>query len=299
LRGGPDSSRGAAPGSGDASDAGDGETSAGGDERTPASGVGLGTAPVRGGRTSPEWVREHYHQAAQEVVDFFAAAGADLAGKDVADVGAGDGLIDLGVVHKAAPARLVGFDIVPTDTGALLELARRDGIAEALPDTLEFRASEPSWLPADDGSFDFVFSWSTFEHVAEPLALLREIRRVLRPGGILMIQVWPFFHSRHGSHLWQYFAEGFVQLLHDGEEIEARVRRDPGPDPEWAERLLAEYRSCNEITLDGLQGALQAARFTVRRLEVLSHTVAIPEGLEHYPLSMLGVAGAKLLATPR
>jgi SAM-dependent methyltransferase len=233
------------------------------------------------------------------VVEFLAGDGIGLAGQEIADVGCGDGIIDLGVALETAPARLVGFDVVPTDAQELLEIARREGMADELPETLEFRRSEPRALPADANSFDVVFSWSTFEHVAEPTALLRDVHRVLRPNGVLMIQIWPFFHSQHGSHLWQYFPEGFVQLLHSQEEIEAAVRADPGPEPDWAERLLDEARSCNRITLDGLQGAFLEAGFSVGKLELLTEPVHLPAGLERVPLSLLGISGVKLLASPR
>jgi SAM-dependent methyltransferase len=193
----------------------------------------------------------------------------------------------------------VGFDIVPTDVQGLLELAQREGVADELPEMLEFRRSEPRALPADVDSFDVVFSWSTFEHVAEPTGLLRDVHRVLRPNGVLMIQLWPFFHSQHGSHLWQYFPQGFVQLLRSQEEIESMVRAEPGPEPDWAERLLDEARSCNQITLDGLQTALLDAGFVVGKLELITDPVHLPPELERVPLSLLGVNGVKLLASPR
>jgi len=201
--------------------------------RRSSSGVGVGTSPVRDGRANSAWVREHL-DAAAEILEFLAAEGISLTGRDVADVGCGDGIIDLGVVLTSSPARLVGFDIVPTDTEQLLHMARRDGVAEQLPTQLEFRRSEPRSLPAEADSFDVVFSWSTFEHVVEPTSLLRDVHRVLRPRGVLMIQIWPFFYSQHGSHLWQYFPEGFVQLLRSPEDIEAAVRANPGPEPDWA-----------------------------------------------------------------
>jgi len=116
--------------------------------------AGVGTLPTRETRSSPAWFQEHFEDAAGQVLEFFADDGADLAGKDVADIGAGDGIIDLGVFTKASPARLVGFDIVPTDRDRLLELARRDAGIEELPDALEFRTSLPTSLPADDASFD-------------------------------------------------------------------------------------------------------------------------------------------------
>jgi len=258
--------------------------------------AGLGPLPTRETRSSAQWFAEHYHDAADAVLAFFAEAGIDLAGRSVADIGAGDGTIDLGVAVKGRPERLVGFDVVETDMAALAAMARREGVVARLPENLEFRTSRARSLPAEDDSFDLAFSWSTFEHVTEPTALLREVRRVLRPHGVLMIQIWPFFHSQHGSHLWHWFPEGFVQLLRDEADIEAAVRRRLGPDPEWAEVLLAEFRSCNRLTLDGLQAALLAAGFHVAKLELLTEPVHVPPELERYPLSQLGVAGVKLLA---
>ena len=266
--------------------------------RRSTSSVGVGTSPVREGRTGAAWVREHL-EAAAHVVDFLAGDGIQLAGREIADVGCGDGIIDLGVALETAPARLIGFDIVPTDAQGLLEIARRDGVANELPESLEFQRSEPRSLPAESNSLDVVYSWSTFEHVAEPTALLRDVHRVLRPHGVLMIQVWPFFHSQHGSHLWHYFPEGFVQLLRSQEEIETAVRANPGPEPDWAERLLDESRSCNRITLDGLHAALTDAGFVVGKLELLTEPVHLVPGLERVPLSLLGVSGVKLLASPK
>jgi SAM-dependent methyltransferase len=266
-------------------------------EPIPEHSVGLGTPPVREGRTSVAWFREHFDEAAGAVIEFLGGDGIELAGKRVADVGAGDGIIDLGLVLKGRPERLVGFDIVETNVGALRELAVRAGVAGALPENLEFRSSEPRHIPAETGSFEVVVSWSTFEHVDDPVAMLREIHRILEPYGLLMIQIWPFFHSQHGSHLWQYFPDGFVQLLKRPDELEADVRSDPGPDPEWSEVLIEQFRSCNRLTLDGLQRALYIAGFGIHKLELMSEAVHLPAGLERYPLSLVGVSGVKLLAS--
>ncbi len=270
-----------------------------GGETVPEQSVGLGTLPVREGRTGMAWFREHFDDAADAIIDFLGGDGIELAGKHVADIGAGDGIIDLGLALKGRPARLTGFDILETDVDALREFASRAGVADALPDCLEFRRSEPRRIPSESRSFDIAVSWSTFEHIEDPVAMLREIYRILRPYGLLMIQLWPFFHSQHGSHLWQYFPDGFVQLLKRPKELEAAVRADPGPDPEWAEVLLEQFRSCNRITLDQLQQALYTAGFEINKLELFSGAVHIPPGLERYPLSLLGVSGVKLLASAR
>lgn len=260
------------------------------------SSVGLGTPPVREGRTSSEWFREHF-DAAAEIIGFFDGDGLSLTGLDVADVGSGDGIIDLGLVLEAAPARLVGFDVVLTDSQKLLRLARREKVVDKLPSALEFRRCEHRRLPADDRSFDAVVSWSTFEHVEAPSAVMGEIHRVLKPGGLFMLQVWPFFHAQHGSHLWQYFPEGWVQLLRPRTELIEAVRSDPGPDAEWAEYLIEEFRSCNGLSLDALQGIMTETSFTIRKVELLTAPIHIPEELQHVPLTLLCVSGVKLLAT--
>ena len=263
-------------------------------DQTKGTEFGLSTAD----RHTSAWFKEHYEEAASQVVDFLAADGIGLAGRRVADVGCGDGIIDLGVMLKAEPAQLVGFDITPTSTDELLDFARREGVAEDLPEGLEFRTSEPLRLPADDATFDVVFTWSAFEHVSDPLAVASEIRRVLRPEGVLMLQLWPFFHSEHGAHLWQSFPEPFIQHLRSDVEIAEVVRAAAAHPPELTEEFLEIYATLNRITLDDLQRALVGAGLCVTKLQLISETVHIPPALFRRSLSHLAVAGVKLLAVP-
>ncbi len=244
-----------------------------------------------------KWFFDHYEGAAAQIVDFLAGDGISLEGKRVADIGAGDGIIDLGLVHRAKPAELVGFDIVATNDLALVDRARFHGVADALPPTLNFRTSTLTGLPAADGEFDFAITWSAFEHVREPIGLLREVRRILSPTGIFFLQLWPFYHSERGSHLWDWFPEGFHHLVDDSQAVERTVR-ERSTNEEWSEYMLREFRELNRITLDQLQLALQVAGLEVRKLELMSNPVHIPREALRYPLSTLGIAGVKLLAVP-
>jgi SAM-dependent methyltransferase len=260
------------------------------------SSVGLGTLPVREGRSGSAWFHEHIDAAAQ-VIDFFGGDGIDLAGKELVDIGSGDGIIDLGVALKARPALLTGYDIVPTDVERLRTLAVREGVGDSLPQALAFAGCEPQSIPAETASVDIAFSWSTFEHVEDPIAVLSEAHRILRPYGLLMIQIWPLYYSQHGSHLWQYFPDGFEHLRRSPDELIKSVRDDPGPEPDWAEVLIEQFKSCNRLTLDELQHSLFATGFAVNKMELLSEVVHIPPGCERYSLAMLGVSGVKLLAS--
>lgn len=266
-----------------------------------------GTAPApasvpdekrRAWRDAEHWFKEHYDDAAQQVVDFLGGDGISLEGKQVADVGCGDGIIDLGVAHKAAPAMLTGFDLLPTDTDRLRRLAASMGAGEELPANLRFAQSAPTGLPAADDSFDVIFSWSTFEHVLRPVEMAREIRRVLKPDGVVMIQLWPFYHSEHGSHLWEWYPEGFVHLRELPDAIEAAVRGEPHPEPDWIDDRLEEFRTLNRITVDELQLALHSGGLRVAKLELLTHAIHIPPELAYVPLTRLGIAGVKMLAVP-
>lgn len=242
------------------------------------------------------WFDAHHQDAPGRIVRFLADDGLSLAGKRVADVGCGDGLVDVGLMQLARPASLVGFDIVPTNVELLLERTRRRGVADALPEGLEFRRSEPAAIPAPDGAFDIVITWSAFEHVSDPVAVLQEMRRVLDDAGQLFLQLWPFYHSERGSHLWEWCPEPFHHLVEPAAEIERRVRAAGRSD--HAEMMLREFATLNRFTLDDIGAALLDAGFAVRKLDVQTGVVRPPAGALAHPLSALAISGVQLLATP-
>lgn len=245
------------------------------------------------------WFRDHYEEAAARVVEFLAMDGITLEGKQVADIGAGDGILDLGLVHKGRPGKLVAFDLNAISLDDLLAAAIDEGVCDALPPSLEFVVSGSTTIPVDDRSFDIVVSWSAFEHIADPLGVLREIRRVLRDDGCLFLQVWPFYHSQFGSHLRDWFPEGWEHLQHSADEIEAIVRSSDLHAAEWADVMLREFGELNKVTVDDLGGALVEAGFDVRRLNFLTRAVAVPpSAASRHALSVLGIEGVELLAAP-
>ena len=244
------------------------------------------------------WFAEHYHRAAQEVIDFIEGDGIQLEGRVVADVGSGDGLIDLGFVAKARPAKLIGFDTRPTDVDALRRSASAAGIEESFPDaeTLAFAQSRPDFLPAQDATFDAVFTWSVFEHVSQPVRMFQEIHRVLKPDGLLFLQLWPFYSSQHGGHAWMTSPEPFAHLRRSPFDMEQALRGRQGTDP--TRTAEDEFRSLNRITLNGLQRALLVAGLRVAKVAVIGDVLHVPVDVAHEPLSDLAIGGVKLLAVP-
>jgi ubiquinone/menaquinone biosynthesis C-methylase UbiE len=220
------------------------------------------------------WFEDHYFSAAQQVVDFLAGDGLSLEGKRVADVGTGDGIIALGLFNLAKPALMVGYDLNPVDTDYLLSLAQSHGVGQ-WPEDLRFDVNGLDSIPAATGAFDFVISWSAFEHISEPLAMAREIRRLLAPGGVAMIQLFPFYFSEHGDHGW---ARPSFEHLVTGEDI---------PDV-----------YLNRITFDGLYEVLVQADLRVAKVELIHQSFHLPTDLKGVPLSDLAIGGVKMLAVP-
>jgi 2-polyprenyl-3-methyl-5-hydroxy-6-metoxy-1,4-benzoquinol methylase len=254
---------------------------------------------VAGPPGADTWFADHYGFAADRVIEFLALDGISLQGKDVADIGAGDGILDLGIVHKGNPARLVAFDVNAIHGDILLEAARRQGVCDALPPALQFEVSRPTGVPAEDGSFDVVVTWSAFEHIEDPLGVLREARRVVRDDGALFLQVWPFYHSQFGSHLRDWFPDGWEHLEKSAVDIEAEVRASDLHTSQWADVMLSEFRELNKVTVDDLGRALVEAGFEVRRLNLLSRNVPLPPGpASRVALSALGIEGVELTAVP-
>jgi ubiquinone/menaquinone biosynthesis C-methylase UbiE len=101
-----------------------------------------------------------------------------VAGREVLDVACGEGY-GSALLARSAP-RVTGADVAP----AAIAHARSRYGAQA---NLEFVEADCARLPFADASFDAVVSFETIEHVAAQEAFLDEVRRVLRPAGLLVL----------------------------------------------------------------------------------------------------------------
>lgn len=104
-------------------------------------------------------------------------------GQTVLDLGSGGGLDCFIAASKVGPTgRVIGVDMTPE----MVERARRTA-SERGADNVEFRLGEVEALPVADESVDVVISNCVLNLSPERPRALREARRVLKPGGRLVI----------------------------------------------------------------------------------------------------------------
>lgn len=143
-------------------------------------------------------------------------------GLTLLDVGCGPGTITAEFADRLAPGRVTGLD------------AAADIIAKAAADhprdNLAFVTGNAYELPFDDDSFDIVHAHQTLQHVADPVRMLREMRRVAKPGGIVAAR-----DVDYAGTIWYPLLPGLDEWL----DLYSRVHRSNGGEPDAGRRLKA------------------------------------------------------------
>jgi SAM-dependent methyltransferase len=202
--------------------------------------------PRVGGRESREAYSLWEYRTGKDILASHAPRFGSLEGKRVLDVGCGLG--GKTVAYAEAGARVTGIDISPENISRGIEFARARCI-EAL-----FAAGDARRLPFAAGSFDAIIANDSLEHFADPAAALKELARVLVPGGSIFLFFTPW-GSPLGSHLYDYVRTPWCHLIYPEWLLEAlierelfrRGEREPGAR---AARLMNEYHAeLNRITV--------------------------------------------------
>jgi ubiquinone/menaquinone biosynthesis C-methylase UbiE len=132
----------------------------------------------------------------------------------LADIGCGQGHWSrLLFPYMRAPARLTGVDREPKWVVEAAQNLRR-AFPEVAPDVFTFVEGDAAKIPLPENAFDVVTCQTVLMHLPRPMAALREMLRILRPGGLL-ICVEP-------NNLWNYLS--FTSLT-AAEPVETIVRR--------------------------------------------------------------------------
>lgn len=112
-------------------------------------------------------------------------------GLSLLDVGCGPGTLTIDLARRVAPGRVLGIDAAAEVLDGARERAERAGVE------VELAVGDVYRLDVPDDTFDVVHAHQVLQHLTDPVAALREMRRVCRPGGVVAVR-----DSDYGAFTW-------------------------------------------------------------------------------------------------
>jgi SAM-dependent methyltransferase len=141
--------------------------------------------------TAPRWASgaDGYQAGALPVAHWMVDRLQPQPGQTILELAAGRG--DVGFL--AAELLHPGGKLILTDGAeAMVEVAKAHGAALGLPDGVEidYKPMELEWIDEKLATIDGILCRFGYQHAVDPEAALREARRVLKPGGRIVLAVW-------------------------------------------------------------------------------------------------------------
>ncbi len=102
---------------------------------------------------------------------------------EAADIGCGPGYLVVDLARQAPGLHVTGIDL----SGEMLSQGRTHALTSGVRGRVKFKLGAAEQLPFDNSSLDLVVSTLSLHHWADPVPVLDEIARVLRPGGAFVI----------------------------------------------------------------------------------------------------------------
>ena len=134
-------------------------------------------------------IGEYYGQVAEEVVSVFKSG-------LILDLGTGPGYLPIEIVKRAPDINIIGVDL----SRKLIQMAQANAANAGLSDQLRFEVGNSARLHFDNESFDMLISTGMLHSLKNPVAVLKEIYRVLKNGAEAWIydpaNVTPYINKR-------------------------------------------------------------------------------------------------------
>jgi 2-polyprenyl-3-methyl-5-hydroxy-6-metoxy-1,4-benzoquinol methylase len=143
-------------------------------------------------------------------------------GLDLLDVGCGPGTITADLAVRVAPGRVVGVDTAAAPLDEARALAERSQVP------VTFEVGDVYALSEPDDAFDVVHAHQVLQHLTDPVAALREMARVCRPGGLIAVR-----DVDYAATAWFPADEGLDRWL----SLYSAVHRRNGAEPDAGRRL--------------------------------------------------------------
>jgi ubiquinone/menaquinone biosynthesis C-methylase UbiE len=104
-------------------------------------------------------------------------------GGKILDDGCGPGIYCIELAKAFPNSEIIGIDL----SEPMLDIGRQSAEDASVSDRVRFEIANAESLPFQDSSFDAVVSVNMFHHIGNPLAMVNEVERMLKPDGILLL----------------------------------------------------------------------------------------------------------------
>ncbi len=211
----------------------------------------------------------------------------DVVGKSVLDIGCGCGGAAFHLIKKHGAKSVVGIDTEELVIKTAEELA----IKNNLSNLAEFKRVNPGPLNFPDQSFDVIFSKEVFLHILDKEELLKNVHRVLKPGGIVVVSDWMRVDNNSPSKQMQEYinAEGLDMHMCSLEKYEELLIKTNFIDIEINDRN-AWYLQGAKKELQSIKGPLYkqivdviGIEETIGAIEIWKKLIGVLEIGEHRP----------------
>jgi ubiquinone/menaquinone biosynthesis C-methylase UbiE len=248
---------------------------------------------------APEYLNDTYEDRHADihvnVSDFrrtFPGIGRLVAGKHVLDIGCSEG-IETFALCKLGAASAHGIDIrIPQDRHLRTVETYRNYDAR-------FSVMDAASMSFPDATFDVAVTCGSFEHFNDPFAVLRECRRVVKPGGRILLTSGVWAHP-WGAHMNFFTRVPWVQYLFSERTIMA-VRKRFRSD--GAERFHEVEGGLNKVGIRAFEQMvetldLQADYLKLQPIKGLTALTRIPYVNELFTNLIIAVLRVGLSQTP-
>jgi ubiquinone/menaquinone biosynthesis C-methylase UbiE len=149
----------------------------------------------------------------------------------ILEIGFGPGVSTHYAAEKATKGFVAGIDHSET----MVQAARKRNLETIQAGRMDLKQGDVSSLPYPDETFNKAFSIHSIYFWAKPIACLQELRRVLKPGGLLAITIqpkdkWNELQQRESNLRTLYFSADLVAMFAAANFREIRVEVCPAPD---------------------------------------------------------------------
>lgn len=150
---------------------------------------------------------------------------------------------------------------------------RVEGLAERVrAGGAHFALMDATSLGFVDETFDYVYSYNSFEHIPDPEKALAEMCRVTRPGGFIFLEFGPIYYTAKGAHQYDTISVPFCECLFTDETLAefGRANSIPLKPFEWMNRWrVTQYRELWQRVESRLERIVYREVFNPDHLELI------------------------------